>query len=61
MLRLVKAMKQIIPSWTGFNINIRDEVIVVQSNVGYLESINKPTTDIATLYEMLNRALGIKE
>ena len=61
LLRLINPTKQIIPSWTGFNIKVRDKVIVMQSNIGYLDSINSPATDIGTVYEMMKRAMGIKE
>ena len=45
MLRMVSPTTQHIPSWTGFNIQLRAKVPVMQSNVGYLDAINNPATD----------------
>ena len=39
---------------------MRSNVPIRKSHVGYLDSINKPATDIATVYEMLKRADRIK-
>ena len=52
MLRMVSPTTQHMPSWTGFNIQMRAKVPVMQSNVGYLDAINNPATDIATVYEV---------
>ena len=46
-----------IPSWTGFNIQMRAKVPVMQSNVGYLDAINNP----ATVYEMMRRVNSITD
>ena len=61
MLRMVNPTSQYIPSWTGFNIQMRANVPIMQSNIGYLEPINNPATDIATVYEMMKRVYCIKD
>ena len=33
----------------------------MQSNVGYLDAINNPAIDIATVYEMMRRVNSIKD
>ncbi len=38
--------KQKTPSWIGFNIRTRDSVEVTQSNIGYLPTINAPSTEL---------------
>ena len=60
MFRLVDPSSQIIPSWKGFNIKIRDNSPITQSKVGYLDAINHPANDISTVYEMLQRCINIK-
>ena len=49
------------PSCTGFNISIRQNEIVLQSSVHYLECIDAPATDISTINEVLKRALMLKD
>ena len=52
---------QTIYSWTGFNIQIRDEVTVVQDIISYLPTINAPATKMSTVNEELNQTLSIME
>ena len=40
VLRFASPTTQYIPSWTGFFIKIRSNVPIIESNVGYLDSIN---------------------
>ena len=54
-------MRQIIPSWTGFFISVRDNVVILESTVGYFETINAPTTEMSTVYEILKRSSRIKD
>lgn len=49
------------PNWTGFNILIRDNIVVVQSKIAYLDALDAPATEYATAYEILKRALAIKD
>ena len=51
-----------IASWTGFNIQIRDGIFVVQqSTIGYLHSIDSPATEKSTVFEILSKCLKIQE
>ena len=59
--RSINSIKQNIPSWTGFNISIRDQNVVEKSTIGYLESINHPVTEVSTCNEVLERSLRIKD
>ena len=52
---------QTISSWTGFNILVRNDKIVLQDTVGYLPTINAPATDISTVNEVLTQTLNIME
>ena len=51
------AHKQKISSWTGFNMKVHDKEIIVDSNVGYVPTINAPATSMSTVNEILNRSL----
>ena len=53
------AQKQKISSWTGFNIKVHDKENIIDSNVGYLPTINAPATSMSTVNEILNRSLSI--
>ena len=50
---------QTISSWTGFNILVRNDKIVVQDTVGYLPTIIAPATDMLTVNEVLTQTLNI--
>ena len=56
-----KSLPRTIPSWTGFNITIRQNIPVLASSVGYLDCIDAPATDISTIYTVMERCLTIKE
>ena len=51
----------LIPSWTGFFKKIRDNIVVIQSTIGYLDTLDSPATDLKTAYEVLCRGLEIKD
>ena len=51
----------LVPGWTGFNIKVRDRVVVVESTIGYLDTIDSPATDLKTAYEVLSRGCEIKD
>ena len=59
------ASNQTVASWTGFNIQVRDEVEVTPDEVGYLPTINAPATELSTVHEVLcqsqliRRSLGL--
>ena len=60
LTRYIHRKSQSVPSWTGFNILLRIENLVLKDNIGYLPTINHPATSMATINEMLCQALRIK-
>ena len=51
----------LIPSWTGFNILVSKNVVVLKSSIGYMDSIDSPATDMTTIFQVMVRALKIQE
>lgn len=51
----------LVPEWTGFDIKIRNQVIVVESVISYLDTIDFPATDLKTTYEVLSRGCEIRD
>ena len=51
----------LVPGWTGFNIVLRKNVVVLESKISYLDTLDSPATDIKTVNEVLCRACAIKE
>ena len=51
----------LVPGWTGFNIKIRNNVVVVGSAISYLDTIDSPATDMKTAYEVLSRGCEIRD
>ena len=47
----------LVPSWTGFFIKIRDKMVVIQSTIRYLDTLDSPAADLKTAYEILFREL----
>ncbi|XP_035662311.1 uncharacterized protein LOC118406391 [Branchiostoma floridae] len=60
LVRLHAEETQTIPSWTGFNILVRNDEEVVKDRVGYLPTINAPATDMSTVYQILTKSLQIQ-
>ena len=54
-------IKQNISSWTGFNITIRRENIVLRDTVGYLPTIHFPASTMNTIYEVLMNTRHTKD
>lgn len=52
LLRRDYSPRQMIPSWTGFNISIQDGIPVMKSSIEYLNCINKPATEKSTIYQV---------
>ena len=50
-----------IPSWTGFFINLSDNIPIRASNIGYLDCLDAPSTEMSTVYYMMERSLRIKD
>ena len=51
----------LVPGWTGFNIIVRNGIVVVESVISYLDTIDSPATDMKTAYEVLCRDCEIRE
>lgn len=51
----------LLPSWTGFNIMINNNAVVVRSKIGYLDTLDHPATDTSTIYTLLKRAVEIRQ
>ena len=52
--------QQYLPIWTGFNIIVRDQVVVMESTMHYLDCLDAPATETATIQEV-ERTLKIKD
>ena len=50
-----------IPSWTGFNIKVNQNVSVTQDVISYLPTINAPATDMSAVRYMLLKSVEIKD
>lgn len=50
-----------ISSWTGFNIKVHEKENIVDSNVGYLQTLNAPATGMSrsTVNEIMKQSLSI--
>ena len=51
----------LVPGWTGFNIKTRDHIVIVESVISYLDTIDAAATDLRTAYEVLSRGCEIKD
>ena len=51
----------LVPGWIGFFIKVRDSIVVIQSTIGYLDTLESPATDLKTAYEVLCLGCEIKE
>jgi hypothetical protein len=38
----------LVSGWTGFNIIVRNGIVVVESVISYLDTIDSPATDLKT-------------
>ena len=45
----------LVPGWTGFNIKTRDHIVIVESIISYLDTIDAAATDPRTASEVLSR------
>ena len=54
-------IERLIPSWTGFQILVTNNVLTLKTSVGYMQSIDSPATDITTIFQVMCRALKIKD
>ena len=51
----------LVPGWTGLIIKVCDRVVVVESTISYLDTIDSPATDLNTAYVALSRGCEIKD
>ena len=61
LARLANSEDKKVPSWTGFNIQTRDQVQVTPDVVQYLPTINAPATELSTVFEILNQSEEIRK
>ena len=47
--------------WTGFNIKVRDNIVVSESAIDYLDTLHSPATDLKTAYEVLSRGCKVRD
>ena len=52
---------QTVNSWTGLNIRVCQGMEMLQDQVGYLPTIDAPPTLMNTVYEILKKALEVKD
>ena len=50
----------LVSRWTGFNIKTRDHIVIVESVISYLDTIDASATDLRTAYEVLSRGCEVK-
>ena len=48
-------------SWIGFHIKLQEKTAITQSNVGYLDCLDAPVTDMSTICHMMQQSVRIKE
>ena len=51
----------LVPGWSGFNIEVSDRVLVVESTISYLDTIDSPATDPEDRVQGLSRGYEIKK
>ena len=61
LARQTNSKDQKVPSWTGFNIQTRDQVQVTPDVIQYLPTINAPATELSTVFEILNQSEEIRK
>ena len=59
--KLKTHLSLLVPGWTGFNIKVQGNIVVVESTIGYLDTLNSPATDLKTAYEVLSRGCEIRD
>ena len=50
-----------IPSWTGYHMQLRSRLSVARNFIGYLDCLDAPATEMATIYHLMERALRTQE
>lgn len=59
--RSVHTLRQVIPSWTGFNIIMREAISVSRDVVSYMPTINAPATEMSTVAEILKQSECVRQ
>ena len=59
--KLKTHLSLLVPGSTGLNIKVRGNFVVVESTVGYLDTLDSPATDLKTAYEVLSRGCEIRD
>lgn len=50
----------LVPGWTGFNIKVRDPVVIAEGTISYLDTLDSPAIDLKTACEVLSPGCEIK-
>lgn len=50
--KLPTCLLLLVPSWTGFFIEILDNIVIIPSTIRYLDMLDSPATDLKTAYEV---------
>ena len=61
LARFYDTDNQAISSWTGFNMQTRDNITVSKDTIGYLPTINAPATQLSTVHNVLVQTTKIKD
>ena len=51
----------LIPGWTGINVTVHKKLVVVESTIGNLDTLDSPAADLETAYEVLCRECEIRD
>ena len=51
----------LVPGWTGFQITIRKDMVILESIISYLDTLDSPATDQKTAFEVLCRGCEIRD
>ena len=54
------SVPQAIPSWTGFQMSVRNNIAVFKTSIGYLGCIDASATHISTINQVLQRCPKMK-
>ena len=52
---------QVIPAWTGFNVNLQENNVLRENSVGYCQVIEASLTELPTVYTVLQRSLQLAD
>lgn len=61
MVCQIGADDQTVSGWTGFNIQVRNEIPVTQDTVSYLPTINAPATQMFAVHDILTQSVKIMQ